>query len=236
MARGPHGKDAELFAERWHEPLRAAAADLSWLLTRRYAAPSALKLVGDRHRLRSRQRLAVCRSACADAARQARRRRRLSLEQLSGRPLAVDGFNCLITVETAISGGLILRGRDGACRDLASVHGSYRTTALTSAAIEVIARVLADARVGPARWYLDRPVSNSGRLRQQLAQMAAANGWRWTVELLPDPDPALAGSGAVVASSDAWVLDRCDAWVDLPAAAIAARIPGAWMIALDEAS
>src|SRR5688500_10446127 len=46
--RGPHPEDAGLFAPAVHPTLRSAVADLSWLLTRGYADPSALKLVGDR--------------------------------------------------------------------------------------------------------------------------------------------------------------------------------------------
>src|SRR5438105_3109058 len=64
--RGAHPDDARLFAEAAWPALRAAVADLSWLLGKAYAQPSALKLVGDRYRLDVRQRAAVARAACAD--------------------------------------------------------------------------------------------------------------------------------------------------------------------------
>ena len=64
--RGPHPEDAELFAPASWPALRAATTDLSWLLSRGYAEPSSLKLVGDCFQLTERQRTAVMRSACSD--------------------------------------------------------------------------------------------------------------------------------------------------------------------------
>src|SRR5262249_43058029 len=77
MPRGADPEDAELFAPRWIPVLRTATAELSWLLSRGYAETSALALVGNRHALRRRQRDAVRRCACADAAREARLARRV---------------------------------------------------------------------------------------------------------------------------------------------------------------
>ena len=57
--RGPHPEDAKLFAPAAWPALREATAELCWLLSRHYAAPSALKLVGDRHQLSARQRAAL---------------------------------------------------------------------------------------------------------------------------------------------------------------------------------
>jgi hypothetical protein len=232
--RGPHPQDDELFAPAHHGVLREALADLCWLLGRGYSDVAALELVGNRYELRARQRLAVQRCACADAARAQRQARRVSSEALRGRDLAIDGFNCVVTLESAMSGGLVLVGRDGACRDLASVHGSYRRVAETLAAVEAVAEHLAAVQVRDVLWYLDRPVSNSGRLAALIRDVGAARGLAWQVELVFAPDRALITDPArVVASGDAWVLDRAAAWVDLVGAIIRERAPGAWLLALD---
>ena len=60
--------DAKLFASGEVDKLRAAVADFSMLLTKGYADKSALKLVGDRFELTSRQRLAVLRGSCSEDA------------------------------------------------------------------------------------------------------------------------------------------------------------------------
>ena len=93
-------------------------AELYWLLCRGYKMTSSLKLVGDRHGLRERQRLAVSRSACSDEDRQRRIEHRIAVEELKNQQLVVDGFNLIITIEAALSGGPLLVGIDDCIRDL----------------------------------------------------------------------------------------------------------------------
>lgn len=230
--RGKHPGDDELFGPAWREPLRRAVFDQSWLLTRGYNETAALKLVGDRHGLTRRQRKAVSRCACSDAALRCRLARRVPPGALRGRPVAVDGLNLLITLETALAGGVVLVGRDGGCRDLAGVHGSYGRVGQTVAGAEAAGRTLAGLAAGPVTWHLDRPVAHSGELRGLLEEVAREHGWGWRVELHADPDPVLAAAEAVVASSDGWVLDRCGPWCDLAGEVLRRRVPGAWLLDL----
>jgi hypothetical protein len=230
--RGPHPADPELFAAPVVPTLRQATAELSWLFQRGYGQTAALKLVGDHFGLRERQRLAILRCACGDDALAARAGRRRETTQLCGQPLMVDGFNCLITCEAALSGGLVLRGRDRCLRDLASIHGSYRHVQETPTALRLLGEVLAELAPSPVHWFLDRPVSNSGRLRQLMEGMASAEGWSSDIELVDNPDKALVESGAVVASSDSWVLDHAAGWVGLPDLVIEKAGEQAWIVDL----
>ncbi len=213
--RGRHAADDHLFGADQIPKLRSAAADLSWLLARGYASDAALKLVGDRQQLSARQRVAIRRGTATPEAAADRRRRRQSAASLHDQDLAIDGFNALITVESALTHGTVIRGHDGAHRDLASVHGTYKQVLETGFAIDALGELLAAEKPRSVTWFLDRPVSSSGRLRALLLEKSAQWGWRWTVELCRDPDPVLARICATVATSDAWILDRCTAWVDL---------------------
>ncbi len=284
--RGPHPEDARLFAENQLSSLRQAVGELAWLLTRRYARDSSLKLVGDRHNLTARQRMAVMRSACSDQSLQKRREKLTTLthpervphplrskgwgmetvdspplrrERSIGhetpsaakgwgtrngkrkdcRPLGVDGYNLLITIESALSGGVILIGRDGCYRDLASVHGTYRKVEETIPAVKLIADYLRPFDIARVEWYLDRPVSNSGRLKALMAEIVGGSGLEedprltWNIELVDSPDAVLAGYAGPVATSDSAVLDRCTSWINLAAQIIDDRIPDAWRVRLD---
>src|SRR5438045_4071158 len=91
--RGAHPDDVRLFAPAAREALRQAAGDLSWLLSRGYASPSAVKIVGDRYALDARQRTAVMRCACPDDALASRLARLVPLDQLRGQTLHLDGYN-----------------------------------------------------------------------------------------------------------------------------------------------
>jgi hypothetical protein len=231
--RGRDPADQALFAPAQLAVLRTAVAELSWLLGRGYSQNAAVTLVGDHHSLKARQRLAILRSAASDGDRDARQARRIAVAQVRGQSVAVDGLNCLITVEAALSGGLLLRGRDGVLRDLASVHGNYRLVAETEPAIAALGQVLAAAEPTAVHVFLDRPVSNSGRLRALMETMASGAGWPWQVSLVDNPDRAiLARAGWITASGDAPVLDRCGPWVPLADAAVAAVAPSAWLIEL----
>ena len=231
--RGPHPEDAQLFAPGCWPALRAATADLSWLLSRGYAEPSALKLVGDRFQLTERQRIAVMRSACSDQSLQRRRRTQWPAERLPGQRLDIDGFNVLTTIEAAMAHGVILGGRDGCLRDMASMHGSYRHVDETEPALDLIGQVLHEFRLAECCWYLDRPVSNSGRLRTRLEQLAADRGWPWQVELASDVDSVLVASPHVVATADSVILDRCAGWFNLAAEVLARRLPSVAVVILD---
>jgi hypothetical protein len=230
--RGPHPEDAELFAPAVWPALRAAVADLSWLLSRGYAENSALKLVGDRLQLTERQRIAVLRSTCSDQAREHRHQNQLPAERLAGERVDIDGFNVLTTVEAALAHGVLLGGRDGCVRDMASMHGSYRKVDETDPALTLIGEVLNEFRPAECCWYLDRPVSNSGRLRARLERLAAERNWPWQVELAPDVDSVLAGSPHIVATADSVILDRCQRWFNLASEVLARRLPHAVIVAL----
>jgi hypothetical protein len=173
----------------------------------------------------------VHRCAAADADRDARRARQIAPAQLAGRPLLVDGFNCLITVEAALSGGLVLRGRDRVHRDLASVHGGWRRVDETERALTLLGEAIATAAPADVLWLLDRPISNSGRLAALIRERAAAAGWSWRVELHDNPDRLLAAATTVSATGDSAILDRCGPWIDLPAEVIR-TLASPWMLDL----
>jgi hypothetical protein len=216
--------------------LQEATNDLCWLLNRGYASTSALKLVGDRYDLEQRQRTAVSRCACSDAARARRQERQISLGGIRDQTLLIDGYNLLTTIEAALAGGFILAARDGAYRDMASMHGTWRRVVETVPAVELMGRYLAEKGVVSCHWYLDRPVSNSGRLKRILQDLSASNEWPWEVELVDDPDRILETATQPVASADSAILDRCSVWVNLAAEAIRDRIPQARVIDLGNAA
>jgi len=228
--RGPHPDDLRLFGADALPQLQTAVAELAWLLTRGYAHESSLKLVGDRYALESRQRLAVSRAACSDADVARRQQRKVTPQSLAGCRIELDGYNVLTTIEAALSGGVLLLARDCALRDMASMHGSYRKVDETQPALELIGQTLAGFGVSEALWLLDRPVSNSGRLKKIIEDLAAERGWTWQVELVHDPDAELAQSDAIVATADSGILDLCGTWFNLARETVERHVARAWIL------
>jgi hypothetical protein len=230
--RGAHPEDARLFAAEHADTLRRAVEEYSWLLTRDYAEDSALALVGNRYSLTERQRMAVRRAACSDQAARHRSEIMVPVSDFRGRRLGIDGYNVLITVESALSGGPIFEGRDRTYRDLASIHGTYRKVNETLPALRLIADHLREAGIQSIDWYLDRPVSNSARLKVLMAGTFESSFAHWNIELVDNPDKTLAEYNGIVVTSDSWILDRCAAWTNLAREIIDASVPQAWKLML----
>lgn len=228
--RGPDPRDHESFSETREADLRIACRDLAWLLERGYPPVASLKLVGDRFSLDRRQRKAVERATASTTVCDKRRERRCALGALGQSAVAVDGFNVLIVCESLLAGAPVFSGLDGAHRDLAGVHGTWRRVDETARALDAVADLLGPRKV---TWVLDRPVSNSGRLRQKLLEVGEKRGLDWSVEVTDRADPELVerGATAAVATGDGWILDQVPRWVDLPGA-LAADLSDAWVIDL----
>ena len=230
--RGPHPQDQHLFQSEAEPALRSATSDLNWLLTRGYASVSALKLVGDRYNLNTRQRLAVSRCACADQERVRRQQHQVQAQDLEQQELWIDGYNVLTSLEAALSGAVILHAHDGCYRDMASMHGSYRKVAETIPALHLLGELMANWNIAACRWLLDQPVSNSGRLKTMLREVSEERGWNWYADLVPDPDPLLSAADQIVASADSQILNQTERWFNLARVAIDTRVPAAWILDL----
>jgi hypothetical protein len=153
------------------------------------------------------------------------RRRRQQRRPVAGGAVAVDGFNVIVSVETAMAGGLLVRGVDGLLRDLAGMHGKYRDVAHTRAAVQAIAAVLGAA--ASVQWVLDRPVSHSGRLASLIREVGFSD-----VILTDLADRTLAQSGALVASADGPLLDRSAGGVDV-VSAVVEGLDAPWVVSLE---
>lgn len=233
MSRGRHPEDAEAFAPTRVMVLRRAAEEVCWLLERGYSMTTAVHAVGNHHQLRERQRVALTRCCAAPTAVRARLARRAACETMRARAVHVDAFNLIVSLEVALGGGPLLRGRDGALRDLAGLRGSYHVLESTRTAITLAHRVLAAHEPESVDWWIDAPVSNSGRLRALLEDLGAAHAWMTRTQLVADADSRLFGMPHVV-SADALVLDRSASWHDLASLVVSSQIPEAWVVSLEQ--
>lgn len=213
--RGKQPNDLKNFAEKWHPIFTEAIDDLCFLLSREYGETSAMQVVGNRYRLNKRQRDVLLRVSVGEKQIIGRKKKQISQNQLKNKHIEIDGFNLLILLEGALSGAYIFEARDGLYRDISSVHGSYKRVMNTENAILLIGNHLKSMAPASVRWYLDQPVSNSGRLKTRLLELSKEHNYNWEVDLVMDPDKVLAKSKNVVISSDGWILDHTEQWYNL---------------------
>jgi hypothetical protein len=207
--RGKEASDDALFGtEKMQFKLKEAVTDMHYFLSRGYGEKSTLALVGNRYRLNARQQQAVRGMSASQKQIDDRKAKEIKSNELEGKEIAIDGFNVLILLESMLSNAYIFKGQDGFFRDLSSVHGTYKKVQQTSQAVEIIAAFFINEKIKKAFWLFDKPVSNSGKLKQMIEETAKKNNFDWEVQLVNNPDKAMAERDWTVLTSDAWILDQ----------------------------
>ncbi|MDB2110512.1 DUF434 domain-containing protein [Clostridium paraputrificum] len=211
--RGYVPTDEKEFKNQNLYKLYKASDDLLYLLNRGYKIKGASTFVGNHYLLSERQRLALVRgiSKYDDVIK----RKAKEITNLSNIEVVhIDGFNTIITLEVALSNSLIIKSMDETIRDLAGLRGTYSVIDKTEVAIKLIGEFLLEHKIKKAIFYLDRPVSNSGRLKMKILEMFEGLELQIEVENIDNVDSVLKSKENVV-SSDAIILDNCISWVNL---------------------
>ena len=230
--RGPVESDGRNFSPQAMEKMAQAARDLRYLLERNYGRKASLKLVGDRFRLTARQRHFLFRAVSPPSKAALRRAKRLDPARIRGRPLAVDTYNVLITTEAALAGAPLVDSDDGFLRDIVGAFSSYKKNEHTPRALEWILQVLAEA--GPRRvtFFLDRAISRSGLLAEEIRRALPAAGIEGTALAVAASDREIRACRAPAATSDSALIDQVEEALDLPREICRTRIPRAWILGL----
>lgn len=220
IKRGYVPGDEREFAGESLEKLKKAAGHIIYLVNEGYGIKSASVFAGNHFLLSERQRLALVRSISGNEQLKRRQKKQYRGEALKGQTVHIDGFNTIITLETALSGSLLLQCMDTTIRDLAGLRGTYRLINATSRAVEITAEVLLGLNVKKAVFYLDAPVSNSGRLKCLIADiwektnMREKYGLELDIRVIHDVDRVLMKLDHVI-TADAIILDSCAGWFNL---------------------
>lgn len=212
--RGVDPQDDRWFSKEAVLKLQKAQEEVEWLLNRNYKINGIMDLVGGNYQFSSRQRQALKRSTSTKGEYKMRKLHMLPYSAAKDGIIYIDGFNLIITIEVALSGGVLLLGNDGVVRDIAGLQGSYRLIDKTDEALELIGKCFGELKVPQAKFFLDAPVSNSGRLRERILKHSL--GWEFftEVELVPNVDPILWELERTV-TGDSVILDNCPSWFNM---------------------
>lgn len=213
VRRGYVPSDEKEFGTSAMEKINAAASDIYYLINRGYNMKSASVFTGNHYMLSERQRLALARMVSQEAQlkiRAAKCKKVLG----KGEIVFIDGFNTIITMEIALSGTTLLKCMDGTVRDLAGLRGTYSLIDKTPGAIHLIGNALKNMGIGKAVFYMDAPVSNTGRLATCIHEGLEGYPFEVETEVINNVDTVLSGLGNVV-TGDAIILDKCKSWINL---------------------
>ena len=213
VKRGYYSSDQKEFGNKSINKLLKAGQDLQYLLNQGYNIKGASTFVGNHYLLSERQRLGLARAISSEENIKIRKSK--EIEQIPcGSVINIDGFNTVITLEVALSDSLLLKCMDGTIRDLAALRGTYRLIDKTDTAILLIGKMLEKNKIGKVVFYLDAPVSNSGRLKQRILELLNQFNYEVQVEVINNVDQVLEKLDHVI-TSDAVILDKCTSWINL---------------------
>ncbi len=214
--RGFMPEDERNFSPEALQIMRTASRHIRYLINEGYDLKSASTFVGNHYLLSERQRLAIMRSVATDEQISMRMSKQVQAEELAGKEVWIDGFNTIITLEVILSDSVFFSCMDGTLRDLAALRGTYRLIPETDRAVKLMLDALEKAKVRMVRILLDEPVSNSGRLKARIADIAEDYPFELDIRIQKDVDRELYNRELVV-TSDSIILDHCASWVNLTA-------------------
>lgn len=231
VKRGYCSKDKIEFGSQWKDRLNQAGEELYFLLNRGYKLNPSSTFIGNHYMLSERQRLALVRMISSKEQLALRKMKELLPEKLPKR-VVIDGFNAIISLEVALSESLVIRGMDGTIRDLAGLRGNYRIIDKTSQAVHFIFQALEKLNILEVVFYLDQPVSNSGRLKSLIYEISETYKINLAVEVINDVDMVLEKKEGVI-TSDAIILDKCFSWFNLNKWILDNYVQQAWVFELE---
>ncbi len=185
-----------------------ASKDLHYLLNRGYRKSYALTFVCNHYQLKKEERYFLARAVFSEETIKATLQKRLPMEEIEGKDLAVDGFNVLITAEAVLNNEAILCD-DSVMRDIQGVFGKYTMTEATDRALHTIFAVIQKYSPRKVAFYFDQQVSHSGDLCSKVRTYYAC-------ETIPHVDLFLADLNTITATSDSIVIEKLDHFIDIP--------------------
>jgi hypothetical protein len=192
-----------------------AADDFRFLLNRGYPRDASLQLAGNRYNLDHDHRHLLRRGVFPDSVAGQRRNKKVSLEEIRGKALAIDGYNCLITLESALKAKAVLLADDAFIRDISGVSGGYKETQQTKQALGLIIDLLLTAGPAETLFLLDAPISGSGELAARIRGLMKERELSGDALAVKVPERMMAGYKGIIATSDTALIDQSELVFDL---------------------
>ncbi|MDF2506083.1 DUF434 domain-containing protein [Clostridium sp.] len=187
VRRGTDPQDDRWFSKEAILKLQKAQEELEWLLNRGYNNKSLMNMIGNHYQFSVRQRNALTRSTSSKEKRNNRKEKCVTLASCKNNCIYIDGFNLIITLEVALSEGILVLCNDGTMRDLAGLRGTYSVIDKTDLALNLIGKELNNTDISKVEIFLE--------LKQQV------DSFLYTKER--------------VVTSDSIILDNCKSWLNL---------------------
>lgn len=192
--------------------VKEAQVELRYLLNKGYRRKVALKFVSNHHMLPKEDRNLLFRKVFSKDEIKDHKNRKITINDLQGKKLGIDGYNVLITVETVLEDEYLVCD-DGFIRDVKASFGNYDITKKTEKSLKAIKKTLKGNQPREITFLYDSPVSKSGELAEKTEKIF--NNSKVKAKAIKNVDLELRNF-KVVATSDRGVIEHSKKVIDLP--------------------
>ncbi len=193
------------------------------MLNQNYRKKVALNFVANHYLLDKNCRNYLARSVFSDSVSKSRKSKLVNLEDINGNILFLDGYNVVITVESILNNNnnnKIVLADDGLIRDTQAVFGKYKFREITISALTLIFDCISFHPPQYIEFYLDKQVSFSGKLAQEIEAMMKNYDLNGRTILSNNVDYHLvqecSNSICIMGTSDGVIVDNVEKVVDIP--------------------
>ncbi len=186
-----------------------AVKDYLYLLENQYPQKAVLKIIGDRYALNGTQRTILYRGITTKNNSLNRKQKLAGIAEVLGSILHIDTYNVLITIGNYLNGNILYISTDYLLRDASEIHGKAFRKNLIDRALDLIFNYFKIINVSGVRFYIDRPVSNSGKLNCKINELIQKNGLSGESKTVDSPDYVLKKqSKGYCCTSDSAIIDN----------------------------
>jgi len=203
--------------ELYTRDLSQASQDLRYLLNRGYKRrnlKTVLKFVGDRYNLNKSQRNLLSKAVFSDEETEGRMGKLVNIEEIKDCTLGIDGYNILVTLESALQGKPIILADDGLIRDIAGKSSRYRPGETTPQALELIIGTLRKYPPREVVVLFDEKMSKSLQLAKKVTEMMEQSGLFGGASTSKYPDKEIL-EYEIISTSDSGPIDEAKKVFDL---------------------
>jgi len=194
-----------------------AIDDMKYLLNKGYKKKSALNFVSNHYGLDRKERNFLLRYVFSDRDIEEHKSKLVPIESIRGRDVVIDGYNVLVTVETILNNGRVVRGMDGFLRDTSGVFSKYRFDRNTKNAINSVLGVLKKYKPGYILFIFDSQISMSGELAGYVRRKLREFDLEGDAKTSRSADHEIVSLDKITMSSDSIIIRKVNRVVDIGA-------------------
>ena len=196
----------------------SAIHDYQYFLNRGYPQKSILKIVGDKYRLSGKERSILYRGVCSDEQMKNRKLRIVKESKPVDLKIHIDTYNVLLIIGSYLNGSLVFISLDGFLRDASELHGRKFRKDIMQKSEEVLFNYLQSLQISEFNFYIDEPISFSGKLCNHLQNRIEQLGLKGEARTVKSPDCFLKNlHDGLIATADSVVIDQAEPLIiDLP--------------------